>query len=181
LPPGYDLAWAGQFQNMNSAMKRLGFVVPVALLIILALLVVALGSFKAAALVFVNLPIAATGGVIALTLRGLPFSIAASIGFIALFGVAILNGVVLVSQIKTFEEAGRDAAAAAFEAARSRFRPVIATASVASLGFFPMAFSGSMGAEVERPLATVVIGGLVTSTLLTLLVLPTLYARLFRA
>ena len=137
-------------------------------------------DFQDASLVFINLPIAATGGIFALTLRGLPFSIAASIGFIALFGVAILNGVVLVSQIRALQEAGIDAATAAFEAARARFRPVIATASVASLGFFPMAFSGSMGAEVERPLATVVIGGLVTSTLLTLLVLPTLYASLFR-
>lgn len=180
LPSGYRLEWAGQFENLKSAMQRLGLVLPIALLLIFALLIAALGSFRAASLVFINLPIAATGGIFALTLRGLPFSIAASIGFIALFGVAILNGVVLVSQIRALQEAGIDAATAAFEAARARFRPVIATASVASLGFFPMAFSGSMGAEVERPLATVVIGGLVTSTLLTLLVLPTLYASLFR-
>ncbi|MFT9094362.1 MAG: CusA/CzcA family heavy metal efflux RND transporter, partial [Gluconobacter cerinus] len=180
LPAGYQIVWAGQFQNLHSAMQRLSFVVPIALLVIFVLLVAALGSVKAAGLVFFNLPIAATGGIIALTLRGLPFSIAASIGFIALFGVAILNGVVLISQIQSFRDTGLNPAAAAFAAARSRFRPVLATASVASLGFFPMAFSGSMGAEVERPLATVVIGGLVTSTLLTLLVLPSLYARIFR-
>lgn len=179
LPAGYQIVWAGQFKNLHSAMQRLGYVVPIALLVIFALLIAALGSVKVASLVFFNLPIAATGGIIALTLRGLPFSIAASIGFIALFGVAILNGVVLVSQIQSLRDTGLDAAKAAFEAARSRFRPVLATASVASVGFFPMAFSGSMGAEVERPLATVVIGGLVTSTLLTLLVLPSLYAKVF--
>lgn len=179
LPSGYRLAWAGQFRNLDSAMNRLTRVVPIALVLIFMFLVLALGSPRAALLVFINLPVAATGGVFALALRGLPFSIAAGVGFIALFGVAILNGVVLVSQIRTYREAGLAAAEAAFAAARSRFRPVLATASVASLGFFPMAFSGSAGAEVERPLATVVIGGLMTSTLLTLLVLPLLYARFF--
>ncbi|GBQ09365.1 efflux RND transporter permease subunit [Swaminathania salitolerans] len=179
LPPGYRLAWSGQFRNLQTAMARLERVVPVALTLIFVLLVAALGSPRAAGLVFCNLPVAAMGGVFALALRGLPFSIAAGIGFIALFGVAILNGVVLLSQIGTFRAAGSSAAEAAFAAARSRFRPVLATASVASLGFFPMAFSGSAGAEVERPLATVVIGGLVSSTALTLFVLPVLYARLF--
>ncbi|MFT8920588.1 MAG: efflux RND transporter permease subunit, partial [Gluconobacter oxydans] len=135
--------------------------------------------FGAAGLVFANLPRAPTGWIFGLALRGLPFSIAAGIGFIALFGVAILNGVVLVSQIRMFRQDGLAAADAAFQAARSRLRPVLATASVASLGFFPMAFSGGSGAEVERPLASVVIGGLVSSTLLTLFVLPTLYARFF--
>ncbi|UMM08161.1 CusA/CzcA family heavy metal efflux RND transporter [Gluconobacter frateurii] len=180
LPHGYRMSWAGQFRNLQSAMKRLEIVVPIALALIFGLLIAALGSFGAAALVFINLPVAATGGILALVLRGLPFSIAAGIGFIALFGVAILNGVVLLSQIRTFRLQGMSAAKAAFSAASARFRPVIATASVASLGFFPMAFSGSAGAEVERPLATVVIGGLVSSTLLTLLVLPTLYARFFK-
>lgn len=180
LPHEYRMNWAGQFRNLQSAMKRLEIVVPIALALIFGLLIAALGSFGAAALVFINLPVAATGGILALVLRGLPFSIAAGIGFIALFGVAILNGVVLLSQIQTFRRQGMGAARAAFSAARARFRPVIATASVASLGFFPMAFSGSAGAEVERPLATVVIGGLVSSTLLTLLVLPTLYARFFK-
>ncbi|GBR01115.1 efflux RND transporter permease subunit [Acetobacter oeni] len=178
LPPGYTMVWAGQFRNLESASHRLALVLPVALALIFCLLVAALSSVGAAVLVFVNLPVAATGGVVALVLRGMPFSIAAGIGFIALFGVAILNGVVLISQIQVFRAEGMDAAAAAFAAARARLRPVIATASVASLGFFPMAFSGSAGAEVERPLATVVIGGLVSSTLLTLLVLPSLYARI---
>lgn len=180
LPPGYRLTWEGQFRNLQSAMARLDIVVPIALALIFALLVVALGSVRAAMLVFVNLPMAATGGIIALTVRGLPFSISAGIGFIALFGVAILNGVVLVSAIQHLRRTGMDVARAAFEAAEERFRPVIATALVASLGFFPMAFSTSAGAEVERPLATVVIGGLVSSTLLTLLVLPSLYARVMR-
>ncbi|MFC0509566.1 efflux RND transporter permease subunit [Asaia spathodeae] len=179
LPSGYRLTWAGQFRNLDSAMKRLGMVVPIALLLIFVFLILALGTPRAALLVFINLPIAATGGIYALALRGLPFSIAAGIGFIALFGVAILNGVVLVSQIRDFRHAGMAAAEAAFAAAKARFRPVLATASVASFGFFPMAFSASAGAEVERPLATVVIGGLITSTLLTLLVLPLLYARFF--
>ncbi|NHN84288.1 CusA/CzcA family heavy metal efflux RND transporter [Acetobacter musti] len=178
IPHGYRTVWAGQFRNLQSAMARLEIVVPVALGLIFGLLVIALGSARAAALVFVNLPAAATGGVFMLFIRGLPFSIAAGIGFIALFGVAILNGVVLLSQTSLYHRGGMDAAEAAFAAARSRFRPVIATASVATLGFFPMAFSASAGAEVERPLASVVIGGLVSSTLLTLLLLPTFYARL---
>lgn len=179
LPPGYRMSWAGQFRNLESASRRLAVVLPIALALIFGLLVAALSSVGAAALVFVNLPVAATGGILALVLRGMPFSIAAGIGFIALFGVAILNGVVLMSQIRIYRGEGMTAAKAAFEAARVRLRPVIATASVASLGFFPMAFSGSAGAEVERPLATVVIGGLVSSTILTLLVLPSLYALAF--
>ncbi|WP_215750358.1 MULTISPECIES: efflux RND transporter permease subunit [unclassified Gluconobacter] len=179
LPPGYRMAWSGQFRNLQSASRRLSIVVPIALALIFILLVAALSSLGTAALVFANLPMAATGGILALAMRGMPFSIAAGIGFIALFGVAILNGVVLVSQIRAYREEGMEAAQAAFEAARVRLRPVIATASVASLGFFPMAFSGSAGAEVERPLATVVIGGLISSTLLTLLVLPSLYAFFF--
>ncbi|MFT8808117.1 efflux RND transporter permease subunit [Gluconobacter sp.] len=179
MPQGYRMVWEGQFRNLQSALHRLFIVVPVALALIFLLLVAALGSFGAAALVFANLPMAATGGILALAVRGVPFSIAAGIGFIALFGVAILNGVVLMSQIRVFRQAGMAAADAAFQAARSRLRPVLATASVASLGFFPMAFSAGSGAEVERPLASVVIGGLISSTLLTLFVLPTLYARLF--
>lgn len=179
LPAGYRLSWTGQFRNLESATKRLALVVPLALVLIFVFLILALGTPRAALLVFINLPIAATGGIYALAIRGLPFSIAAGIGFIALFGVAILNGVVLVSQIREFRLAGMEVAEAAFSAAKARFRPVLATASVASFGFFPMAFSGSAGAEVERPLATVVIGGLITSTLLTLLVLPLLYARFF--
>ncbi|RBM05906.1 efflux RND transporter permease subunit [Novacetimonas cocois] len=180
LPSGYTTQWDGQFRNLQSAMRRLEIVLPVALGLIFVLLVVAFGAVRPALLVFVNLPVAATGGVMALTARGMPFSISAGIGFIALFGVAILNGVVLVSEIAALRARGMAVAQAAFVAAKSRFRPVMATALVASLGFFPMAFSQSAGAEVERPLASVVIGGLVTSTLLTLLVLPTLYARVMR-
>ncbi|WP_336946443.1 CusA/CzcA family heavy metal efflux RND transporter [Asaia sp. HN010] len=179
LPAGYRLSWSGQFRNLDSAVKRLSMVVPIALVLIFVFLILALGTPRAALLVFINLPVAASGGIYALAIRGLPFSIAAGIGFIALFGVAILNGVVLVSQIRDFRLAGMAVAEAAFSAAKARFRPVLATASVASFGFFPMAFSASAGAEVERPLATVVIGGLITSTLLTLLVLPLLYARFF--
>ncbi|EGG78748.1 Protein helA [Gluconacetobacter sp. SXCC-1] len=180
LPAGYTMQWDGQFRNLQSATRRLEIVLPVALGLIFALLVVAFGAVRPALLVFVNLPVAATGGIVALTLRGMPFSISAGIGFIALFGVAILNGVVLVSEIAALRARGMAVAQAAFAAAESRFRPVMATALVASLGFFPMAFSESAGAEVERPLASVVIGGLVTSTLLTLLVLPSLYARVMR-
>ncbi|MFT8368736.1 MAG: CusA/CzcA family heavy metal efflux RND transporter [Acetobacter papayae] len=180
LPPGYSMVWAGQFQNLKSAMARLEMVVPVALALIFGLLVAAFGSVRLAGLVFVNLPVAATGGIFALSARGLPFSVSAGIGFIALFGVAVLNGVVLVSAIQALRSRGLDAARSARLAAEERFRPVVATALVASLGFLPMAFSASAGAEVERPLATVVIGGLVSSTLLTLLVLPALYARLMK-
>ncbi|ARW49158.1 efflux RND transporter permease subunit [Acetobacter pasteurianus] len=180
LPSGYTMQWDGQFRNLHSAVQRLEIVLPVALGLIFALLVVTFGAIRPALLVFINLPVAATGGIIMLTLRGMPFSISAGIGFIALFGVAILNGVVLVSEIAALRARGMAVAQAAFAGAKSRFRPVMATALVASLGFFPMAFSESAGAEVERPLASVVIGGLVTSTLLTLLVLPSLYARVMR-
>lgn len=180
LPPGYSVVWAGQFQNLQSAMARLEIVVPIALILIFLLLILALNSIPLAGLVFVNLPMAATGGIFALTLRGLPFSVSAGIGFIALFGVAVLNGVVLVTAIQSLRRQGRNAAQAASEAAEERLRPVMATALVASLGFLPMALSTSAGASVERPLATVVIGGLVSSTLLTLLVLPSLYARLMK-
>ncbi|MDF7673785.1 CusA/CzcA family heavy metal efflux RND transporter [Acetobacteraceae bacterium ESL0709] len=178
LPPGYTIEWNGQFRNLQSAMKRLELVLPIAFGLIFALLVAAFGEIRPALLVFVNLPVAATGGIIALTVRHMPFSISAGIGFIALFGVAILNGVVLVSAITSLRRQGMNVAQAAFAAAESRFRPVMATALVASLGFFPMAFSTSAGAEVERPLASVVIGGLLSSTLLTLLVFPSLYARI---
>ncbi|GBQ70776.1 cobalt/zinc/cadmium resistance heavy metal efflux pump protein CzcA [Ameyamaea chiangmaiensis NBRC 103196] len=178
LPPGYRFEWSGQFRNLQTALARLEIVVPITLVLIFCLLILALGDAWLAGLVFVNLPFAATGGIIALYLRGMPFSISAGIGFIALFGVATLNGVVLISYVREKRRAGLDAWAAATTAARDRFRPVMATATVACLGFFPMAFSASEGAEVEKPLATVVIGGLVSCTMLTLLVLPSLYIRL---
>ncbi|RUT25823.1 CusA/CzcA family heavy metal efflux RND transporter [Asaia sp. W19] len=178
LPLGYRIEWSGQFRNLQTAVARLEIVVPITLVLIFCLLILALGDVWLAALVFVNLPFAATGGIIALWIRAMPFSISAGIGFIALFGVATLNGVVLISYIRDKRLAGFGAVEAAITSARERFRPVMATATVACLGFFPMAFSMSEGAEVEKPLATVVIGGLISCTALTLLVLPTLYIRL---
>ena len=174
LPPGWRLAWGGQFENLAAASKRLAVLVPLALLLIFVMLHAAFGSGRMAALIFLNVPLAITGGLIALAVRGYPFSISAGVGFIALFGVAVLNGVVLVSYI-TENHKGQSAQEAAEQAARIRLRPVLMTALAASLGFLPMALATSAGAEVQRPLATVVIGGLITSTLLTLLVLPTLY------
>jgi cobalt-zinc-cadmium resistance protein CzcA len=175
LPPRYSLEWGGQFQNLQEATARLTLVVPAALAAILMLLVVMFGDIRLAGLIFLNVPIAATGGIVALSLRGLPFSIPAAIGFIATFGIAILNGVVLTSTIRDLERDGLSPEEAAFRAAESRLRPVMMTALVATLGFLPMALSTSAGAEVQRPLATVVIGGLITATLLTLVVLPAIY------
>lgn len=175
LPPGYSVVWAGQFQNLQEATARLVIVVPAALGLIYGLLFIMFRSFSLAALIFVNVPFAATGGVLALWARGLPFSISAAVGFIALFGIAVLNGVVLVSTIVERRAEGMAPAEAARAGAMQRLRPVLMTAMVASLGFLPMAISASAGAEVQRPLATVVIGGLITATLLTLLVLPALY------
>ncbi|MBF2052463.1 MAG: CusA/CzcA family heavy metal efflux RND transporter [Candidatus Sericytochromatia bacterium] len=178
LPDGYWLGWGGQFQQMLSAARRLQIVVPVALLLILGLLVLSFGNLKDALLVFSAVPLALTGGVLALWLRGTPLSISAGVGFIALSGVAVLNSLVLVSFIKQLEAEGLSATAAVLEAAQIRLRPVLMTALVASLGFVPMALATGTGAEVQRPLATVVIGGIISSTLLTLVVLPVLY-RLF--
>ncbi|HTJ91463.1 MAG TPA: CusA/CzcA family heavy metal efflux RND transporter [Acidocella sp.] len=175
LPPGYSISWAGSFQSMQQAMARLSLVVPVALAVIFALLYTMFGNARLAALIFCNVPFAAVGGVFALTARGMPFSISAAIGFIALFGIAILNGVVMVSYIEERRKSGSSPRAAAREAAMTRLRPVLTTATVASLGFLPMAISTSSGAEVQRPLATVVIGGLITATALTLLVIPAIY------
>ena len=178
LPPRYSLQWSGQFQNLQEATSRLSVVVPAAMAAILVLLVVMFGDIRLAGLIFLNVPVAATGGIVALYLRGLPFSISAAIGFIATFGIAILNGVVLTSYIRDLERVGLDAREAATRAAEMRLRPVLMTALVAALGFLPMALSTSAGAEVQRPLATVVIGGLVTATLLTLIVLPAVYPYL---
>ena len=175
LPPRYSLEWAGQFQNLQEATSRLSIVVPAALAAILLLLVMMFGNVRLAGLIFLNVPIAATGGIVALTLRGMPFSISAAIGFIATFGIAILNGVVLTSYIDQLRKDGASAREASTKAAEMRLRPVMMTAMVATLGFLPMALSTSAGAEVQRPLATVVIGGLITATLLTLVVLPAIY------
>ncbi|KTS22440.1 cation transporter [Methylobacterium indicum] len=180
LPPRYALQWSGQYQNLQETTARLVVVVPAAMAAILVLLVVMFGDIRLAGLIFLNVPVAATGGILALYLRGLPFSVSAAIGFIATFGIAVLNGVVLTSYIRDLERSGLDPEEAATRAAEMRLRPVMTTALVAALGFLPMALSTSAGAEVQRPLATVVIGGLVTATLLTLVVLPTIYPRIAR-
>jgi cobalt-zinc-cadmium resistance protein CzcA len=180
LPPGVFLTFGGEFENQARAMARLRLVVPISIALITVLLYLSLRSWSLAGLVLVNLPFAAVGGVLALWIRGLHLSVSASIGFIALFGVAVLNGLVLLTTVQRRRDEGRSAKEAALEGSRERLRPVLMTALVASIGFLPVAISHGTGAEVQRPLATVVIGGLVTSTLLTLLVLPTLYTRFVR-
>ncbi|MCA3254185.1 MAG: CusA/CzcA family heavy metal efflux RND transporter, partial [Alphaproteobacteria bacterium] len=174
IPAGSWIEWGGQFQNLERASERLALVVPAVFAAILALLYVALGSLPRAAVVFSAVPLALTGGVLALALRGMPFSVSAAVGFIALSGVAVLNGLVMVSSIIRLREEGMAPRDAVREGALTRLRPVLMTALVASLGFVPMALATGTGAEVQRPLATVVIGGLITATLLTLLVLPAL-------
>lgn len=178
VPAGYWTDWGGQFEQMISAAQRLSMVVPVALLLIFILLLMTFGSIRDALLVFTGVPLALTGGVTALCLRGIPLSISAGVGFIALSGVAVLNGLVMISFIKKLREDGMPVDKAVFEGALTRLRPVLMTALVASLGFVPMALATGRGAEVQRPLATVVIGGIVSSTMLTLIVLPVLY-RIF--
>ena len=175
LPAGYEMHWGGQFEHLQEAARRLTLVVPVTLLLILGMLSVIFGAMRPALLIFLNVPLALSGGILALWLRGLPLSISAIIGFIALFGIAVLNAVVLVSHIRRLEAEGASTGEAVVQGAMDRLRPVLMTALVASLGFLPMALATSMGAEVQRPLATVVIGGLLTSTALTLLVIPALY------
>jgi cobalt-zinc-cadmium resistance protein CzcA len=177
LSPGTYLQWGGQFENLAVARQRLMVVVPICFAVIMLLLYGALGSVRDAALVFTGVPLALVGGILALALRGMPFSISAAVGFIALSGIAVLNGLVMVSSIHELMERGMDRVKAAREGALVRLRPVAMTALVASLGFVPMALGHGAGAEVQKPLATVVIGGLISATLLTLFVLPTLYAR----
>ena len=177
LAPGYYTTYGGQFENLRQATERLAVAVPVALLLIFVLLFFTFKSLKQSVLIFTAIPLSAIGGVLALWLRGMPFSISAGVGFIALFGVAVLNGIVLIGYFNQLKEEGHpDTYQRILEGTQVRLRPVLMTATVASLGFLPMALSQSAGAEVQRPLATVVIGGLVTATLLTLLVLPVLYA-----
>ncbi len=180
IPAGYWLEWGGQFENLLSASARLQIVVPVALLLILLLLFTAFGSLKDALLVFSGVPMALTGGILALWLRDIPLSISAGVGFIALSGVAVLNGVVMFTFIHKLIEDGANLDDAVFRGSVTRLRPVLMTALVASLGFVPMAIATGPGAEVQRPLATVVIGGIISSTLLTLLVLPVLYRMFHR-
>jgi cobalt-zinc-cadmium resistance protein CzcA len=179
LPAGYWIGWGGQFEQLVSAAQRLMIVVPLALFLILLLLFISLGSMPDALLVFSGVPLALTGGVAALLLRAIPLSISAAIGFIALSGVAVLNGLVIITFIEKLRREGHALVDAVREGALTRLRPVLMTALVASLGFVPMAIATGAGAEVQRPLATVVIGGIISSTILTLLVLPALYV-LFR-
>jgi cobalt-zinc-cadmium resistance protein CzcA len=176
LPAGYWMTWGGQFENLEAARRRLSIVVPVCFLVIFLLLTSALGSARDALLVFSAVPLALTGGVFALWLRGMPFSVSAAVGFIALSGIAVLNGLVMLTFIKQLMAQGREKLDAIYEGALTRLRPVVMTALVASLGFVPMALATGTGAEVQKPIATVVIGGLVSATLLTLFVLPALYA-----
>ncbi len=180
LPTGYRVDFGGQFENLERGTRRLMLVVPLSLLLIFLLLFATFDSLRQAALVFTGIPLATVGGVFALLLRGMPFSISAGVGFIALFGIAVLNGVVMVSYINELRQQGHPLEQAVREGGMTRLRPVLMTALVAALGFIPMAISQGAGAEVQRPLATVVIGGLITATLLTLLVLPLLYLRFER-
>lgn len=176
LPVGYYYTYGGSFENLQEASARLRIAVPLALALIFILLFLTFGSMKEALLIFTAIPMSAIGGVFALLLRGIPFSISAAVGFIALFGVAVLNGIVLISTFNQLEKTGmNDTLHRVLEGTKMRLRPVLMTAAVASLGFLPMAFSTGAGSEVQKPLATVVIGGLVTATLLTLIVLPILY------
>ncbi len=180
LPEGVYLTWGGQFENLQRAQSRLMLVAPMALGLIFVLLFMTFGSVRQAALIFTGVPLAVTGGVLSLWLRGLPFSISAGVGFIALSGVAVLNGVVMVSAINGLRTRGMGVLEAVREGAAIRLRPVLMTALVAALGFVPMALATGPGSTVQRPVATVVVGGIVTSTLLSLIVLPTLYARFRR-
>jgi heavy metal efflux system protein len=177
LPPGYWLGWGGQFENFVAARQRLTIVVPLCFALIFLFLLSALGSARDALLVFSAVPLALTGGVAALWLRDMTFSISAAVGFIALSGIAVLNGLVMLTFIKQLMAEGASKRDAILRGALTRLRPVVITALVASLGFIPMAIATGTGAEVQKPLATVVIGGLISATLLTLLVLPALCAR----
>ncbi|REK28333.1 MAG: AcrB/AcrD/AcrF family protein [Planctomycetota bacterium] len=175
LPPGYRVAWGGQFKNLQEAAGRLAIAVPFALFLIASLLYMTFKSGKLALLIFLNVPIATTGGILALWFRGMPFSISAGVGFIALFGMAVMNGVVLIEHVRHLRHRGMNINDAVHQGALDRLRPVLMTATTDALGFIPMAISTSSGAEVQRPLATVVIGGVITSSLLTLVVLPAIY------
>ncbi|MCI0452450.1 MAG: efflux RND transporter permease subunit, partial [Candidatus Latescibacteria bacterium] len=175
LPPGYWIEWGGQFENLIAARKRLTIVVPLSLLLIFTLLFATFNSVKHSLIVFSGVPLALTGGIVALWIRGIPFSISAGVGFIALSGIAVLNGLVMVTFINSLRRDGMSLDDAITDGALARLRPVLMTALVAALGFVPMAIATGSGAEVQRPLATVVIGGILSSTFLTLVVLPALY------
>jgi cobalt-zinc-cadmium resistance protein CzcA len=180
LAPGSYLEWGGQYQNLREAVQRLQFVVPICMILIFVVLYMALGNTPLALTVFTAVPLAVAGGVFSLWLRDMPFSISAAVGFIAVSGIGVLNGLVLMASIRRRLEMGDDARRAIFNGSLERVRPVLMTALVASLGFIPMAISTGTGAEVQRPLATVVIGGLITSTMLTLFVLPAITGLVLR-
>ena len=180
LPPGSWIEWGGQFQNLQAATSRLALIVPVCLILIAAALYLAIGNALLTAAVMTAVPLALAGGVFALLIRGIPFSISAAVGFIAVSGVAVLNGLVLIEAIKKHLINGSDPITAVIRGALERVRPVLMTASVASLGFVPMAIATGTGAEVQKPLATVLIGGLITATILTLFVLPALTGIVLR-
>jgi cobalt-zinc-cadmium resistance protein CzcA len=175
FPDGYYFEFGGQFKNLQEAKARLRIVVPLALTVIFVLIFLSFGSFRQATLIFMCVPLAVTGGIFALHLRGMPFTISAAVGFIALSGIAVLNGIMLISFINQLRSEGRELREAVVEGTLTRLRPKLMTALVASLGFLPMAIATGAGAEVQRPIATVVIGGIITSTFLTLLVVPVLY------
>jgi cobalt-zinc-cadmium resistance protein CzcA len=181
IPSGYWTSWGGTFEQLQSATRRLQIVVPLALLLVFTLLFVMFNNVRDGLLVFTGIPFALTGGIIALALRGIPLSISAAVGFIALSGVAVLNGLVMISCVRSLREQGMGLDQAVVTGALTRLRPVLMTALVASLGFVPMALATGTGAEVQRPLATVVIGGILSSTALTLLVLPLLYRLMHRS
>lgn len=180
LAKGYSITWSGEFENQERAMKRLMLVVPLSILLIFVLLFDAFSSFKDALIILCNIPFALIGGIFALLLTGIPLSVSAAIGFIALFGQAVLNGVVMVSYINQLKKQGLDAYQAVFQGALSRLRTVLMTALLAMLGLVPMALSHGIGSETQRPLALVVIGGLISATILTLFVLPALYLYVAR-
>jgi cobalt-zinc-cadmium resistance protein CzcA len=175
LPPGYTVAWGGQFENQQQAVRRLSLVMPAVVLLVLLLLFMTFQAARPAALVFLNLPFAMMGGLFALWFSGLYLSVPASVGFVVLFGVAVLNGLVLVSRVLQLREGGGNVADAVLEACRNRLRPIVMTASITVFSLVPMLFASGPGAEIQRPLAVVVMGGLVTSTLSTLWVLPAMY------
>jgi cobalt-zinc-cadmium resistance protein CzcA len=176
IPPGYSVDYGGQFENLREARARLVVAVPIALLLIFILLFMAFRSIQETLLIYTAIPLAAVGGVFLLWIRDMPFSISAGVGFIALFGIAVLNGIVLIEHLRHLKSEGISGRELIVKGTKERLRPVLLTASAAAMGFLPMAVSTSAGAEVQRPLATVVIGGLVSATLLTLVVLPVLYS-----
>ncbi|MFA6244601.1 MAG: efflux RND transporter permease subunit, partial [Candidatus Hydrogenedentales bacterium] len=175
LPQGYIIEWGGQFESLQRAQLRFAIVVPLTLLLVFFLLYFSLGSLRDVLIIYTGVPFAAIGGVFALYVRGIPFSVSAAIGFIALSGIAVLNGQIMISAIRGYRKHGLSFVHSVLEGGKQRLRPVLATAITDAAGFIPMAFSTGVGAEVQRPLATVVVGGMISGTLLTLFLLPILY------